>query len=91
MEQLHSNKLIQSHSEKTKPKPLGGIKMGLFQKQSKKDASYTIQMCGTHRRRDRFLFFQAPFSLNEGCTAVFFYKIQLVNLLHQLILHFADA
>lgn len=91
MEHLHSSKLSQSTSEETKSKPLGGIKMGLFQKQSKEDASYKIQMFGTHWRRGRFLFFQAPFSLNKGCTAVFFYKIQLVNLLHQLILHFADA
>ena len=32
MEQLHFNNLIQSPSEETKPKPLGGIKMDLFQK-----------------------------------------------------------
>lgn len=88
---LHSNNLIQSHSEETKPKPLGSIKMDLFQKWSKEDASYTIWMHGTHRRRNRFLSFQAQFSLNKGCTAVFFYKIQLVNLLYQLILHFTDA
>lgn len=91
MEQLHSNNLIESPSEETKPKALGGIKIDLFQKLSKEDASYTVWMYGTHRRRDRFLFFEAQFSLNKGCTAVFFYKIQLVNLLHQLILHFTDA
>lgn len=90
-EQLRSNNPIHSANEETKPKPLGGIKTDLFQKRSKDDASYMIWMHGTHWRRDRFLFIPAQFSLNQGCTAVFFYKTQLVNLLHQLILHFTDA
>lgn len=88
---LHSSNLIQSHSDETKPKHLGSIKMDLFQKWLKEDTSYTIWMYDTHRRRNRFLFFQAQFSLNKGYTAVFFYKIQFVNLLYQLILHFTDA
>lgn len=91
MEQLNYNKLIQSPSEIIKPRPLGGIKMDLFRKWPKEDASCTVWMYGTHWRRDNFLFFQAQFSLNKSGTAVFFYKIQLVNLFHQLILHFTDA
>lgn len=52
---------------------------------------HTIQMYDTHWRGDRFLFFQAQFSFNEGCAAVLLHKIQLVNFLHQLMLHFTDA